>query len=271
MSVAHLVNSRIIDTHIHFDDDRFDPDRASIYQSARSQGVCAMVVPATIESRFTKIQQLATQYPGVFPTAGLHPMFCDHHLPAHLDTLAQTLHNCVAIGECGLDKSDQQTDLKQQRFYFGAQLELAKTASKPLIIHARNAVEDVLLMLKTAALSRTSGNGVIHSFNGSLQQAHRLIDLNYRISFGGPITYPGARKLRGLVESLPLEAMMFETDAPDQPGHAQRGMRNEPRWINQVITSAAELKQSTITQVASASNKNAISLFDLPESLLLGS
>ena len=258
----------VIDTHVHFDDDRFDPDREQVYQNAKTSGVSAMVVPATIESRFEKIRELANTFPDVYATAGLHPMFCDDHLPAHLDSLNISLEHCVAIGECGLDKADRHADLSQQRTLFDAQIAMAKSHELPLIIHARNAVEEVVQMLKRGALSRERGNGVVHSFNGSLQQAHQLIDLNYKVSFGGPITYPRARKLHELVATLPLQSIMFETDAPDQPGIAQRGERNEPAYIGLVCIKAATLRKTSVEEVITASNKNAVELFNLPQRLL---
>lgn len=258
----------VIDTHVHFDDDRFDEDRIDVYQRAQSAGVSAMVVPATMASRFNKIQCIANEFTHVYATAGLHPMFSKQHQPAHLETLGNTLQHCVAIGECGLDKPERHTDITQQEFWFEAQIDLARTQALPLIIHARNTVEAVILMLKRAALSRSAGNGVVHSFNGSLQQAHQLLDLNYKVSFGGPITYPRAHKLHKLVASLPLEAMMFETDAPDQPGIHQRGQRNEPAWISQVTAQAAEIRKTSVQEVTAASNLNAVQLFALPEQLL---
>ena len=258
----------VIDTHVHFDDDRFDPDRTQIYQNAKLSGVSALVVPATIESRFKKIHALANTFPDVYATVGLHPMFCDNHRSAHLDSLNDALEGCVAIGECGLDKVDRHADLTWQRTLFDAQISLAKTHTLPLIIHARNAIEDVIQMLKRNALSRERGNGVVHSFNGSLQQAHQLIDLNYKVSFGGPITYPRAHKLHKLGATLPLQSILFETDAPDQPGIAQCGGRNEPAYIGQVCIQAAALRKTSVEQVTTASNQNAVELFDLPQRLL---
>ncbi|MEM7257882.1 MAG: TatD family hydrolase [Pseudomonadota bacterium] len=255
---------RLIDSHIHLDDDRFDSDRDEVVQQAIRHGVCAMVVPATTADRWAKIQSLAQRYNHVFATHGLHPMFCHLHHENHLQALKQHLHNGVAIGECGLDKQPHTTDLALQKTFFAAQIDLAGESRLPLIIHARNTVEEVILMLKNAGLNRDSGNGVVHSFNGSLQQAHRLIDLNFNVSFGGPVTNTNARKLHQLISRLPLESMIIETDAPDQPGAAHRGQRNEPRWLNEVVSAIAARRSESVQQIATASNHNAMTLFQLP-------
>ncbi len=254
----------LIDTHIHFDDDRFDTDRDRVYHNAIDAGIRAMVIPATVQHRWSKIQHLTTQYDGVFAAYGLHPLFCDQHTDQHLDQLSHQLHRAVGVGECGLDKHKDTTDLQRQRQFFEAQINIARDANLPLIIHARNSLEDVIDMLKPAALNRSHGNGVIHSFNGSIQQAHRLIDLHFKLSFGGPVTFANARKIHKLVTNLPLEAMMLETDAPDQSPAQHRGSRNEPKWIHEVLQAVSTLRGEPVDEIAIASNHNAIALFQLP-------
>jgi len=172
-----------------------------------------------------------------FMQTGLHPVFCNKHHTNDLVLLEKKLHEDkpVAIGECGLDGFINNTSLAVQKNYFSVQLELSKQFGLPAIIHARDAVEEVILLLRQHALDNRNGNGVIHSYNGSLQQAHRLIDLGYLLSFGGPVSYTRSHKVHNLVKKLPLESMMLETDAPDQPTLKNRGNRNEPAYINEVI------------------------------------
>ena len=254
----------LIDTHIHFDDDRFDDDRAIVYDTAKRAGVHAMVIPATMQSRWQKIQSICRQYDHIYPTHGLHPLFCARHDDHHLDELKALAVQGVAIGECGLDKQKETIDLPLQRHFFAAQIDLAKELGMPLIIHARNTVEEVTAMLKQADLNREHGNGVIHSYNGSLQQAHRLLDLNFKLSFGGPVTFQNARRIHELVVKLPLSTMMLETDAPDQSGSLHRGTRNEPQWLPEILRAVAELRGESAEQIAASSNNNAKSLFQLP-------
>lgn len=255
----------IIDTHIHFDDNRFDHDRDAVYQRAIDSGVVAMVVPAVTRARWTQVDSVSKAYKNVFATAGLHPAFCDYHQPEDLIKLEAKLNegNCVAIGECGLDGFIKNTPPALQKTYFSAQLELGKQFELPVIIHARNAIEEVILLLRHHALSNKNGNGVIHSYNGSLQQAHRLIDLGYKLSFGGPVSYDGSHKLHELVKKLPFESIMLETDAPDQPTMNNRGNRNEPAFINSVLKAIATLRNKHPQDIAELSNNNAQQLFNL--------
>jgi len=131
----------------------------------------------------------------------------------------------------------------------------------PLIIHARNAVEDVIIAIKSA---KKSVAGVVHSYNGSLQQAQQLIDLGFLLSFGGAITYDRATRLRKIIEALPMDAIMVETDAPDQPTQANNGNRNEPSYLCEVVASIATIKKLEHEEVIQKSNANAIRLFNLP-------
>lgn len=263
------LRAEIIDSHVHFDDDRFDADRDRVYNDAYCAGVCTMVVPATTQQRWGKLQSIANHYPGVFPSYGLHPLYCNQHRLDHLVALEQMLSDAVAIGECGLDRQKNTQDLDQQRFFFEAQIDIAKRHRKPMIIHARNAVEETTLILKNAALDREAGNGVIHSFNGSIEQAHRMIDMNFTLSFGGAITRSNARRLHKLAGTLPLDSMMLETDAPDQTGAMHRGKRNEPQWITEVISAVATIRPESKSTITNTSNRNARRLFQLPESGLM--
>ena len=261
--------SPIIDTHIHFDDTRFDHDRDEVYQRAVDSGVEAMIVPAVTRERWTHVDAVSKNYKNVFSTAGLHPVFCNKHHTNDLVLLEKKLHEDkpVAIGECGLDGFINNTSLAVQKNYFSVQLELSKQFGLPAIIHARDAVEEVILLLRQHALDNRNGNGVIHSYNGSLQQAHRLIDLGYLLSFGGPVSYTRSHKVHNLVKKLPLESMMLETDAPDQPTLKNRGNRNEPAYINEVLMAVAALRKESIDVIAESSNRNAKRLFNLQKIL----
>lgn len=253
-----------IDTHIHFDDDRFDADRDTVYNNAISAGVSAMVIPATTQARWNKVFSIAQAFPHVYPGAGLHAAYINEHTDEHLVLLkAQLAHpSCIAVGECGLDGFIKNLDYEKQKLFFMAQIDLAAEFKLPLIIHARNAVEDVTLAIKSAGKRTT---GVIHSYNGSVQQAEQLIDLGYLLSFGGAITYDRATRLKKTVQALPIESIMIETDAPDQTGHSHSGQRNEPAYLQEVITTIAKIKNIPEEAVTTASNKNACALFNLPE------
>jgi len=147
-----------------------------------------------------------------------------------------------------------------QQHLFGAQLSLAREFNLPIVIHAVRAVEDVIRMIRASGHRR----GLVHSFNGSKQQAHRLIDLGYSLSFGGAITYPKAKKLRELVSDLPLEAMLLETDAPDQPPVPYQGTVNEPNYLIDIWRCVASIREESAHTIANVTSQNARQLFNLP-------
>ncbi len=254
----------VIDTHVHFDDDRFDQDREAVYARAQAAGVSALIIPATTEDRWQKIFNLCDQYENVHPTAGLHPVFIDQHKEQDIEALDRVLkeNNCIAVGECGLDGFVKDLDYERQRYFFEQQLSMAAKHTLPTIVHARNAVQDVIQSIKKASATTT---GVIHSYNGSLEQAKQLIDLGYLVSFGGAITYDRATRLRATVKALPIESIMVETDAPDQPGSQHTGSRNEPAFLHEVVETIAKVKGITPQDVADHNNLNANHLFRLKQ------
>ena len=189
----------------------------------------------------------------------MHPLFLDHHRPEHLDQLAVWLaeHPAVAVGEIGLDYFIQELDREEQQIYFERQLRVARDFDLPVIVHARRAMDEV-----TATLRRIGGlRGVVHSFSGSEQQAEQLWRLGFHIGIGGPVTYERAQRLRRIVASMPIEHLLLETDAPDQPSSSHRGERNEPAHLATVLRVVSELRGSSEEEVAAATTANAKSLF----------
>lgn len=251
-----------IDSHCHFDVEAFDPDRDACWERARVSGVGAQVVPAIGRYNWERVRDVAHRFPDVYPAYGLHPVYLDRHRPHHLDELADWLgrEQAVAVGECGLDSFVEGLDFDAQWTYFTAQLDLAVQFGLPVIIHARRAVDKVT----RAVRERPSLTGVVHSFSGSRQQADKLLEQGMLLGFGGPITYPRAQRLRRLVSALPLEGILMETDAPDQPSASHRGERNEPAFLPEIIRTLAQLRDEDPLDVAQATADNARRLFHLP-------
>lgn len=252
----------LIDSHVHFDDPRFDEDRQQIYQRARDVGIQQMVMAATTAARWPILQAVSEMFPGVHPSYGLHPWFCQDHTDQHLNALNEWVRKpqCVALGECGLDFFLPDTDKAKQYHLFTDQLAIARRERKPVIIHARKAVEETLNLLKSHPIS----GGVMHSYSGSLQQAHRLIDLGCYIGISATVTHTRAQKMHKLVKQLPLDALLIETDAPDQPGAQHRQQRNEPAYLVEVLESVALHRQESKEVIAAATASNAKRLFGLP-------
>ena len=251
----------LIDSHSHFDDASFDPDRAAALARAHAAGVARQVVPAVSAPLWGHQREVCAEHPGLYPAYGLHPMYLEVHRAEHLDELQQWIERekPVAVGECGLDFYVEGLDRAAQWRYFDAQLQLARQFDLPVILHARRCVEEMLLHLRGYAGLR----GVVHSFAGSLEQAKRLIEQGFYLSFGGPITYPRAARLHRVLKELPRDALLLETDAPDQPLQGRQGMRNEPAWLPEVLEAAAAVRGEDPAELAQAAWDNTVKLFDL--------
>ncbi|HET7125762.1 MAG TPA: TatD family hydrolase [Lysobacter sp.] len=255
---------RLIDSHSHFDAAEFDADRAQAHARALDAGVARQVVPAVDAAGWPKLKAICAELPGLFPAYGLHPMYLESHRPEHLRELREWIEreHPVAVGECGLDYFVEGLDKETQDFYFEAQLQLAREFELPVIVHARRAVDAVI-----AAIRKVDGvRGVVHSFSGSAEQAAQLHKLGFLLGLGGPVTHERANRLRKFVATMPLEQLLLETDAPDQPGAAHRGERNEPAYLPEVLDVIAGLRGMEREELAAATTANAERLFNLSAS-----
>ena len=252
----------LIDSHCHLDASEFDPDRTAVIERARAAGVQAQVVPAVTAASWPKLREVCQQAPGLYPAYGLHPMFLADHRPEHLGQLRDWIERerPCAIGECGLDFFVEGLDAEAQQDYFIGQLKLARDFDLPVIVHARRAVDAVI-----AAIRRIGGlRGVVHSFPGSPEQAAQLDKLGFLLGLGGPLTYERAQRLQRLVREMPLEQLLLETDAPDQPDAGIRGQRNEPARLSVIARHVAALRGADVETVARVTSENARRLFALP-------
>ena len=253
----------LVDTHCHLDAAEFDGGRDTIIASARASGVLQQVVPAIAAVHWPKLREICRTGPGLFAAYGLHPMFLDRHLPGHLVELGDWIdaEQPVAVGECGLDYFVEGLDRDGQQAYFDGQLALARDFDLPVIVHARRAVDAVI-----ASFKRIGGlRGVVHSFSGSPEQARQLWQSGFMIGIGGPVTYDRANRLRRLVADMPLEYLLLETDAPDQPDVGIRGQRNEPARLPVICETIARLRGQDPQAIADATSRNARRLFNLPD------
>lgn len=252
----------LIDSHVHTDDERLQLRLQEILQAARAANIIAQIVPGISRRLWPRVRALCEGQPELYPCYGLHPCFHDEHAAEDLLELAYWLgrERPVAVGECGLDYQIANADKPRQQEMFASQLALAREFDLPIVIHARKAVEDVIDMIRSSGHYR----GMIHSFNGSAQQAGKLIDLGYKLSFGGAVTYDRATRLRKLVAQLPLDALLLETDAPDQTDSSHQGQCNEPAFLGAIWQSISALRPEDDKTIAEATTNNAIALFKLP-------
>ena len=252
---------RLIDSHCHLDAGEFDADRPEVIARARAAGVMAQVVPAVTAASWPGLRDACRLADGLHPAYGLHPMFLDQHRPEHLEALRAWLERerPCAVGECGLDFFVEGLDVDAQLHYFLGQLRLAREFDLPVIVHARRAVDAVI-----AAIKQIGGlRGVVHSFSGSPEQARQLDQLGFLIGLGGPLTYDRAQRLHRLVASMPLEQLLLETDAPDQPDAGIRGERNEPARLPVILATVARLRGERAEVIAAQTTANARTLFGL--------
>src|SRR3569833_1882267 len=216
----------LIDTHCHLDVADFDAARDDVLAACRANGGTRIVIPGVDAAGGGNILALCADEPGLYPTLGLHPVYLDRHRDEDVEELADWVahHRPVAVGEIGLDFYIDDPDRARQQALFEAQLRIAAEADLPVLLHGRKAHDEVISTLRRI---RVKG-GICHAYNGSLQQAHHYIDLGFKLSFGGMLTYERSSKLRGLARELPLDAIVIETDAPDLTVASHRGERNSP-------------------------------------------
>ena len=252
----------LTDSHCHLDAPGFDHDRDAVILRAQAAGVTRQVVPAIEAQGWPRLRDICKTGTGLFPAYGLHPMYLSSHQPVHLRELGEWIahERPVAVGECGLDFFVDGLDKDEQQLYFDGQLALAREFDLPVIVHARRAMDAVI-----ASFKRIGGlRGVVHSFSGSPEQARQLWQLGFLVGIGGPATYSRANRLRRLVAEMPLEHLLLETDAPDQPDAGIRGQRNEPARLSFICEAIAELRGLDVEGLAAATSANAQRLFNLP-------
>jgi len=251
----------LIDSHVHTDDERLENQLDDVLQAARKANIIAQIVPAISQRLWPRLRTLCSAHDDLYACYGLHPCFQGEHRLEHVDELAYWIskERPIAIGECGLDYYIKQPDKSKQQQLFAAQLSLAAEFKLPIVIHARNAVEDVITMIRSSGHRK----GMIHSFNGSRQQADRLIELGFKLSFGGAVTYSRATKLRALVADLPLSALLLETDAPDQTDSKHTGQLNVPANLVDIWQSISAIRDEDANLIAETTTANAKELFGI--------
>lgn len=252
----------LIDTHCHLDFPEFDVDRKKLVSVVREHGVTDIIIPGVKRSGWRFIRQLSALMEGVHSALGLHPMFVHEHSEQHLHDLelALSVGPLVAVGEIGLDFQEGRADQALQEKFFHHQLHMAKDANLPVIIHSRRAHEDVLKQLR---MLNFQNGGVIHAYNGDLNQAKRYEQHGFKLGIGGAITFHRAVKIRAMVQELPLQQIVMETDAPDMAPATCKGPRNTPVHIFDNFKSLCSLRQESALEIATQTTLNARSVFRL--------
>jgi len=258
----------LVDSHAHLDFQQFDPDRDAVIARAQSAGVEWIVNVGVDPTSSRQAVDLATVQEMIFATVGMHPHGAkdlDSTAWVELRALAEE-PKVVAVGEIGLDFYRDLSPRDTQRQTFEAQLAWAAELSKPVVIHDRDAHTEIMGILTDWAQgledpSLAGRLGVLHTFSGDLAMAEAAVDLGFYISFSGPVTYKNAGRLAGIVQSLPLDRILVETDCPFLAPHPHRGKRNEPAHVRLVVERIAALRGMSFADVAAATMANARQLF----------
>jgi len=251
----------LIDSHCHLDFDHFDQDRGSVLEHCQQLGVKQIIVPGVIATSWDKLMGICQQSTMLHPALGLHPMFMDQHKPEHLLQLQTLLchQKIIAIGEIGLDFYVPDYDKQAQITLLSQQLELAQQSNLPVILHIRKAHDQMISLLKKFTVK----GGIVHAFNGSLQQAKQYQQLGFLFGVGGIITHPKATRLISLFQALPLSSLVLETDAPDMPLSGLQQQRNTPENIPAILNALAQIRTENSEEIAMATTDNCQQLFNI--------
>jgi TatD DNase family protein len=249
----------LIDTHCHIDVEAFDTDRDEVLKECQKVGVTRIVVPGIEVETWERLGKMCDELTGLYPAYGLHPVYADQHADDDLVVLETRLktNNPIAVGEIGLDflfkKDLSELDKERQQSLFEAQLGIAQSTSLPVILHVRKAHDVVLSTLRRIPVN----GGICHAFNGSIEQAHRYIDMGFKLGFGGMLTYERSHKLHRLAQQLPIESIVLETDAPDMTGSSHHGERNSPEYLPESLAALALLREEDVETIAEQTTANA--------------
>lgn len=253
----------IFETHAHYDDEQFEQDREALLASMPKKGIGRIInVGATVASTRESLA-LAQKYEYIYAAVGVHPSEIAELNEETFTWIKEqtTYEKTVAIGEIGLDYNwDKEPQVQEkQRYWFERQLELARETNLPVIIHSRDAAEDTLTLMKRLHAQEISG--VIHCYSYSKEMAMEFIKMGYYIGVGGVVTFKNAKKLRETVETVPLERILLETDAPYMSPEPHRGKRNDSTYLPYIVAKIAEQKGITPEEVERVTEENARRLF----------
>lgn len=253
----------LVDTHCHLDFDRFDADRDEVVARAVAAGVGRIIVPAVDLTNCPAVLALAERYEPVYAAVGVHPNSSAGWQDEWLDRLRQYAAHprVLAIGEIGLDYYWDKSPPPIQHQAFNAQLALAAELGLPVIVHNREADDDVVRLLAESPLHGRDRPGVLHSFSAGWPMAEAVLAMGYYLGFTGPLTFPKADEMRQVARQAPLDRLLVETDAPFLAPQAHRGRRNEPAYVVETAGRLAELHDLSPTELARQTTANAVCLF----------
>ena len=256
----------IIDTHAHYDDEAFDPDREVLLASMQEHGIEKLVnVCASIDGLQDTVR-LIEKYPFIYGAVGVHPDDAEQMTEETLAEIRRISHmdKMIAIGEIGLDyywHKEKEEHLLQQKV-FRQQMDIAREKKLPFMIHSRDAAEDTLNIVREYMKDGMYG-GVIHCFSYSKEIAREYLNMGLYLGIGGVVTFKNSRKLKEVVEYAPLNQILLETDCPYMAPVPNRGKRNSSLYLPEVVKTIAEIKGVSCEEVVAVTESNAVKVLGL--------
>lgn len=253
----------IFDTHAHYDDEAFDLDRDEMLTQLKEHGIEAVTnVGASMKSCKATLE-LTRKYPFVYGAVGVHPNETGELSEADMNWLLEAAmeEKIVAVGEIGLDYYWEEPDHETQKKWFVRQLALAEKVKLPIIIHSREAARDTLDIMKAEQAGRLGG--VIHCFSYSKEMAREYLNMGFYLGIGGVVTFKNAKKLKEVVEYMPMEQMVLETDCPYLAPVPNRGRRNSSFNLPYVVREISQIKNLPAEQIIQITSENAKRLYGL--------
>ncbi|WP_416807152.1 TatD family hydrolase [Bacillus safensis] len=251
----------LFDTHAHLNAEQYNEDLEQVIERAKSEKVEKIVVVGFDRPTITRAMELIEEYDFIYAAIGWHPVdaidMTDEDL-AWIKDLSQH-EKVVAIGEMGLDYYWDKSPKDVQKEVFRRQIALAKEVKLPIVIHNRDATEDVVTILKEEGAAEVGG--IMHCFTGSLETAKACMEMNFYISFGGPVTFKNAKKPKEVVKEIPSDKLLIETDCPYLTPVPFRGKRNEPSYVKYIAEQIAELREISFEELTELTTKNAKKVF----------
>ncbi len=253
----------IFDTHAHYKDEAFDKDRKELLELLYNEGISGVVEMAASVEELDAALELAKQYDHVYAALGIHPDECLNLTEKNMEHIKELAGNTkvVAIGEIGLDYYGENKDSELQKKWFRRQLRLAKELNLPVNVHSRDAAYDTMSVLKEEEFKGL--RGIIHCFSYSLEMAREYVDMGYYIGVGGVVTFKNGKKLQSIVEDIPLERIVLETDCPYLSPVPYRGRRNSSLYLTYVIDKIADIRNIKYEEVEKVTYENALKVYGL--------
>ena len=253
----------IFESHAHYDDDAFDEDREQLLSSLQENGIEYVInVGASLRSTASTIE-LTKRYPFIYGAAGVHPSETAELNEENFKWLAQQCRHpkIVAVGEIGLDYYWEEPDHEIQKIWFERQLELAREVKKPVIIHSREAAKDTYDIM--CAHKANELGGVVHCYSYSAEMALDFVKMGFSIGIGGVVTFKNGKKMKEVVETVPIEKILIETDSPYLAPEPNRGKRNSSLNLSYIANEIAAIKDMSYEEVVAITNRNARELFHM--------